>query len=136
MLFEFTAEDVAGSVILPPTWYPLEVTRADEKVSQKGNPMVVVFFKCLGGNDENGNPFNETQLKSIRIKPVCLTNTPDAKRFVAPFVKAIGGNLTEKGGSADLSPGSLVGRKLQAMIHNTIWEGKIQNEPVDYRPLS
>lgn len=133
-LFDFNAEDVAGSVILQPGWYLLEVSRAEEKVSQAGNNMLVVYWRALEAKDSSGNPVPEASLKSVRIKPSNFVSEGKGKAFAVNFAKAMGANLTKDGGKATLTPDSVTGKRVRAFIANTIYQNKTQNEPQDYQP--
>lgn len=134
-LFNFTQEDVAGTTILQPTWYPLEVTRADEGVSKAGNNMITVFFKCIGANEADGSPMSPDKIKNIRVKPANFVTDGAGRKFAVPFVKALGATLGAEGGQVELKPEALIGKKVRGFIKNTIWEGRTQNEVVDYQPF-
>ena len=134
-MFNFTAEDVAGTTILQPTWYPLEITRADEGVSKAGNNMITVFYKCIAANNADGTPMSPEMLKNVRVKPANFVTEGAGRKFAVALCKALGAQLSAEGGKVELKSETLVGKKVRGFVKNTIWEGRTQNEVVDYQPF-
>ena len=128
-LFDFSAEDVAGGTILQPGWYPLEITKVEDKVSKQGNDMTVVYMKCLEGVSSTGDT-----VSGVRVNPVNFVKT--APFFAVAFAKAIGVEFTKDGKKGvDFSQSTLLGKKVIGYVKNDIYEGRTQNVVADYKPF-
>jgi hypothetical protein len=128
-LFDFSPEDVAGGTILQPGWYPLEITKVEDKVSKNGNAMTVIYLKCLEGISQSG----ET-VQNVRVNPVNFVAAYPG--FAVPFAKAVG-VVFESGQkkSVPFNQESLGGKKILGYVKNEIYESRTQNVVADFKPF-
>ena len=128
-LFDFSPEDVAGGTILQPGWYPLEITKVEDKNSKAGNPMTVVYMKCLEGFSADGSP-----VQNVRVNPVNFVAAYPS--FAVSFARAVG-VVFEPGQkkSVPFTQESLGGKKVMGFVKNEIYEARTQNVVADYKPM-
>jgi len=125
MKMRFTAEDLSRGTIADPNWYPAVVKSLEIKPS-KGDQSTNWNYKLeiLAGKNKDG--------KDLAGTKVFRLFNEKAMGFAIPFFTAIGINIQD---GTEVDPNVAIGKKLLIYIKNREYEGKLQNEVADFRPI-
>lgn len=126
MKMRISADDLKRGTIVDPNWYPAQVKSVEVKPS-KGDGSTNWNFKIelLSGKGKDGKDY-------AGVIVYRLFNEK-AMGFAVPFVEALGQKVGPDGGEFD--PNFAVNKKLMVYIKNREYEGKLQNEVADFRPV-
>lgn len=121
-----TPEDLKRGTILDPNWYPGLVKSVEVKPS-KGDGSTNWNYKIeiLAGKNKDG--------KDLAGVTVYRLFNEKAMGFAVPFIEACGQKVTAEG--AEIDPNYPVGKKLMVYVKNREYEGRMQNEVADFRPI-
>jgi hypothetical protein len=121
-----TADDLKRGVIVDPNWYPVVVKTLEIKPS-KGDGSTNWNYKMeiLQGKNKDG--------KELQGVVVYRLFNEKAMGFAVPFVEACGQKVNAEG--AEIDPNFPIGKKLMVYIKNREYEGRLQNEVADFRPI-
>jgi hypothetical protein len=121
-----TADDLKRGVVMDPNWYPAVVKSVEVKPS-KGDGSTNWNYKIeiLQGKNKDG--------KELQGVIVYRLFNEKAMGFAVPFVEACGQKITPDG--AEIDPNYPVGKKLMIYVKNREYEGRLQNEVADFRPI-
>lgn len=121
----FTADTLRGNMVLDPNWYAA-IVRAVEiraaKTDQSTNWNYT--FEIISGKGKDGKDYTGTRVYRLFNEK--------ALSFARPFVEALGIQLKE---DDEFDPNSAVGKKLMIYVKNREYEGRLQNEVADFRPI-
>jgi hypothetical protein len=125
MKMRFTADDLRKNLVLDPNWYPAQVKSLEIKAAKTDQSTNWNYkFEILSGKGKDG--------KDYAGAAVYRLFNEKAMGFARPFVEAIGVVLKE---DDEFEPNSAVGKKLLVYVKNKEYEGKLQNEVADFRPI-
>ena len=121
-----TADDLKRGIICDPNWYPVVVKSVEVKPS-KGDGSTNWNYKLeiLAGKNKDG--------KDLAGVMVYRLFNEKAMGFAVPFVEACGQKVGKEG--ADIDPNFPVNKKLMVYVKNREYEGRMQNEVADFRPI-
>jgi hypothetical protein len=121
-----TADDLKRGVVMDHNWYPAVVKSVEVKPS-KGDGSTNWNYKIeiLQGKNKDG--------KELQGVIVYRLFNEKAMGFAVPFVEACGQKITPDG--AEIDPNYPVGKKLMIYVKNREYEGRLQNEVADFRPI-
>jgi len=120
-----TADDLRRGTILDPNWYAAIVKSLEVKPS-KGDGSTNWNYKLeiLAGKNKDG--------KELAGVVVYRLFNEKAMGFAVPFLEAVGFKIVEDG---EIDPNYPIGKKLMIYIKNREYEGRLQNEVADFRPI-
>ena len=120
-----SADDLKRGTIVDPNWYPAVVKTLEVKPA-KGDGSTNWNYKLeiLQGKNKDG--------KELSGVVVYRLFNEKAMGFVAPFFEAVGHKVSP---DSDLDPNYPIGKKLMIYIKNREYEGRLQNEVADFRPI-
>jgi len=121
-----TAADLKRGIICDPNWYPVVVKSVEVKPS-KGDGSTNWNYKLeiLAGKNKDG--------KELAGVIVYRLFNEKAMGFAVPFVEACGQKVEKEG--AEIDPNFPIGKKLMVYVKNREYEGRMQNEVADFRPI-
>jgi len=125
MKMRFSADDLRRNLVLDPNWYPavvksLEIKPAKTDASTNWN----YKLEILSGKGKDGKDYAGTSVYRMFNEK--------AMGFARPFVEALGVSLKE---DDEFDPNSAIGKKLMVYVKNREYEGKLQNDVADFRPI-
>lgn len=125
----YTKEDLLKSKPIEPGWYPAECKSYEQKPSK--------------GEDKSLNTTFKFQLMEGAVSPsgvdfsgafVYRLFNEKGMGFAAAFIEVVTGTPpTPEGGEFD--PDEAKGKKMLVYITNRTYEGRLQNEVSDFRPI-
>jgi hypothetical protein len=125
MKMKFTADDLRGSLVLDPNWYPAVVRSVEIKAAKTDSSTNWNYrFEILSGKGRDGKDYAGVMIYRLFNEK--------AMRFARPFVEALGIQLKD---DDEFDPNSAVGKKLLVYVKNEEYEGKLQNRVADFRPI-
>jgi hypothetical protein len=121
-----TAEDLKRGLIVDPNWYPVVVKSVEVKPS-KGDGSTNWNYKLeiLSGKSKDGKDYAGAMVYRLFNEK--------AMGFAIPFVEACGQKVGAEG--AEIDPNFPIGKKLMVYVKNREYEGRMQNEVADFRPI-
>lgn len=123
MKLKITPQDAnRGKVVDPDQWYPVEITKVEEKEAS---------------TDKSMNLNLEAKILTGKFKDVPLRRTFNEKApgFLVNFIKALGGVISDTEDTEVEVSENLIGRKMQWFVGNRMYEGRMQNDVKDFRPI-
>lgn len=128
-----TKEDLLKSKPIEPAWYPAEVTSYEQKPAGKdaknpGSLNTTFKFKLLEGAV---SPTNKDMAGAIVYR---LFNEA-GMGFAAPFIAVVRDVLEVDPEGVEFDPDEAKGKKMLVYIQNRMYEGRMQNEVADFRPI-
>jgi len=125
MKMKFTADTLRGSMVLDPNWYPAIVRAVEIKAAKTDASTNWNYrFEILSGKSRDGKDYTGTMVYRLFNEK--------ALGFARPFVEALGITIHE---DDEFDPNTAVGKKLLIYVKNREYEGKLQNEVADFRPI-
>jgi hypothetical protein len=124
-----TPDDLAAGQLVDPDWYPCEITNyKEEPAGTDGSTNALITFKILGGTAK-GDKFKGARCRKLYNEK--------AMGFAAPLLVALGAKVDKDTGiDADLSEGTLLGRKVDVHIRRGETNKKNPfNDPVEFAPI-
>jgi len=124
MRARITPDDLAAGQLVAPGWYPAEIIKyIEEPANTDGSTNGIVHFKIIGEKH-----------KGARFRTLY---NEKAMAFASGLLIALGAKVDkDKGVDAELSEGTLVGRKVDVNIRRGETSKKNPfNEAVDFAPL-
>lgn len=125
----FTKEDLLKGRPIEPHWYPAECVSYEQKPSKGEDKSLNTTFKFKlleGAVSPSG--------KDMAGAFVYRLFNEKGMGFAAPFIEVVTGKpANEEGGEFD--PDEAKGKKMLIYITNRMYEGRLQNEVSDFRPI-
>jgi hypothetical protein len=125
MKMRFTPDDRKRGLVLDPNWYPAVVASLEIKAA-KGDGSTNWNYKLtiLSGKGKDGKDYTGAFVYRLFNEK--------AMGFAIPFIEAIGFKLKDED---EFDPNAAIGKKLMVYVKNREYEGKLQNEVADFRPI-
>ena len=125
MKMRFSADDLKRGVVMDPNWYPAVVKTLEIKPAKSdGSTNWNYKFEILSGKGKDGKDYTGTNVYRLFNEK--------AMGFARPFVESLGIQLKE---DDEFDPNSAIGKKMMIYVKNREYEGKLQNEVADFRPI-
>lgn len=120
-----TADDLKRGIVMDPNWYPALVKSLEVKPS-KGDGSTNWNYKLeiLQGKNKDG--------KDLAGVIVYRLFNEKAMGFATSFLEACGHKVVP---DQDIDPNYPIGKKLMVYVKNREYEGRLQNEVADFRPI-
>lgn len=121
LTFTITREDVLRGKIVDPGWYKCNITKtSQEPAGTDGSTNTWIDLTILEG------PFKDVPLRRVFNEK--------APGFAISFIVALGGKVTEEGGSFDMERAK--GKQVLAYVKNGMYNNRPQNQVEDFKPVS
>jgi hypothetical protein len=123
MRLTITPQDaLRGKVCDPDQWYPVEITKVEEKEASTDQSMNLnLEAKIIGG-----------KFKDV---PLRRTFNEKAPGFLVNFIKALGGSVSESENTVVDLGENLIGRQMQWFVKNSMYNSQMKNDVADFRAI-
>lgn len=140
MGIQITARDARATVIMPPSWYIVEVSEVNTKAAKTDGSTNYLYRLKVISDLKGSEDFADCRVKDFLISEKGVFGAGIA--FFAAIDPAVKEAIEElkKGKNKDAPPINIdynapVGKKLRAKVENTVFEGKTSNEATDFLPI-
>lgn len=129
LTFTVTREDMLRSKVLDPGWYKVKVKKVSQETAKSDGESTNTWvdMTVIGGpNQQDGT-------LPVDV-PVRRCFSEKAPGFIVPFLTAMGAKIDQAGGTFDIE--KAVGKELLVYVANRMWEGSLQNDVKDFKPVA
>jgi len=120
LTFVITKEDMLRTKIVDPGWYKTTIKKITQEAAKTdGSTNTWIDLTIAEGPHAN-----------VPLRRVFNEKAPG---FAIPFIQALGGKVTEEGGTFDME--KAVGKQILAYVKTGMYLDKPQNQVEDFRPI-
>jgi len=119
-IFEFNDSDLLRNKVVEPAWYVLDIQAHRDWTPSKNGDSNNCYFECI---IERNADTGDTAYAGVPIE-LMFNDKPKAKGFIEGFLRGLGVDVVK--GRYDGK--QAVGRKIEAFIENSEWQGRLTNK--------